>query len=205
MKKQLIQFGVVIVILVLCIGGYFGISKYFSDKEENKKADTVVAFELEDYKNATAVSYLNSGEQISLSKKNETWSYSEDASVNLSSSVIEGEMLAQLASVEAVQKIDKPEDITQYGFEIDDKGSVEPATNTIVVVDRDGNTHTLYIGDQNPYDSSQYYMMVEGDDNVYVTDSTLADAFSKSVEDITEEETTVEETTVEETSIKETK
>lgn len=205
MKKQLIQFGVVIVILVLCIGGYFGISKYFSDKEEDEKADTVVAFELEDYKNATAVSYLNSGEQISLSKKNGTWAYSEDASVNLSSSVIEGEMLAQLASVEAVQKIDKPEDITQYGFETNEKGSMEPATNTIVVVDRDGNTHTLYIGNQNPYDSSQYYMMVEGDDNVYVTDSTLADAFSKSVEDITEEETTVEETTVEETSIKETR
>ena len=47
-----------------------------------------------------------------------------------------------------------------------------------------------------PYDSTKYYMMVKGDDNVYVISSDLVTAFSKTVDDMKEEETTtVEETT----------
>lgn len=204
MKRQLIQFCVVIVVLAVCIGGYFGISKYFADKEEKESTDTIVAFELEDYKNITDVAYIYEGENISLSKNSGTWTYSEDSSINLSSSAIEDEMLSQLASVEATQKIEDPDDVAEYGFETNENGELEPSTNTIVVVDGDGNTYTIYIGAQNPYDSTQYYMMMDGDKDIYVTDSTLADAFSKSVEDITEEETTVEETTVEETTVEET-
>jgi hypothetical protein len=35
-----------------------------------------------------------------------------------------------------------------------------------------------------------YYMMIKGDDNVYVVDSTLAEAFSKSTDDLEKEEET---------------
>lgn len=203
MKKQLIQFCVVIAVLVVCIGGYFGISKYFTDKEESESSDNIVAFEMENYADISNLTYLYGGETISLYKEDDKWYDSSDTSVNLSSSTIEDDMLAQLASVEATQKIESPEDIAEYGFETNEKGELDTTTNTIVFSDGD-NTYTIYIGDVNPYDSTQYYMMVEGDDNVYVTDSTLSDAFYKSVEDITEEETTGEETTVEETTVEET-
>ena len=65
------------------------------------------------------------------------------------------------------------------------------------MMDEDNNTNTLYIGDANPYDSQTYYMMVEGDDNVYLIDSTVVDAFSMSIDNLTEEETTLEESVTE--------
>lgn len=87
-----------------------------------------------------------------------------------------------------------------YGF-TQNGDTITASTNTITIVDANNKTHILYIGDANPYDSTKYYMMVEGDENVYVVDSSVVDAFSKSLEDLEkEEETTVEETTVEETT-----
>lgn len=201
MKKQMIQFGVIIVILVIFIGGYFGISKYFSLKEEKEEAERIVALEIKDYEKVSGISYINNGETITLGKSEGEWYNIDDSSVNLSENAIETGMLMQLAEVTASQIIDSPKDLSDYGFTENDDGNIEGSTNTIVIVDADSNTHTLYIGDANPYDSSKYYMMVEGDDNVYVVDSTVPDAFSKSLDDITEEETTVEETTVEETTV----
>lgn len=201
MKKQIIQFWAIIVILVVFIGGYFGISKYFSLKEEKEEADRIVALEIKDYEKVSSISYINNGETITLGKSEGEWYNIDDSSVNLSENAIETGMLMQLAEVTASQIIDSPDKLSDYGFTENDEGNIEGSTNTIVIVDEDSDTHTLYIGDANPYDSSKYYMMVKGDDNVYVVDSTVPDAFSKSLEDITEEETTVEETTVEETTV----
>lgn len=37
MRKQKIQFIVLAVILIVCIGGYFGITSYYKNKESNEK------------------------------------------------------------------------------------------------------------------------------------------------------------------------
>ena len=41
-----------------------------------------------------------------------------------------------------------------------------------------------------PYDASKYYMMVKGDDSVYVVDSSVVDGFTKTVDDLEKEEET---------------
>ena len=188
MRKQKIQFIVLAVILIVCIGGYFGITSYYKNKESNEKeASTIKVLEIENYKDLTKVSY----------------NY-EDATISLDSNNINSQMLSTLVEIDASTKIDSPEDISQYGFTKDSDGNITGETNSITVTDNDGKVNKIYIGSTNPYDSTKYYMMVNDDTNVYVVDSTVNDAFSKDVEELEEETTTVEETTEETTTVSET-
>lgn len=205
MKKQFMQFGVIAVVLVACIIGYFVMSHYFEKAEkEEEEANKIVAFTLNDYKDTKEFSYVYDGGTITLKNNGGTWNVSGKDDVKVDSSVVETEMLAQLVEVTAEDKINDADSKEDYGFSESD-GELTAATNTIKVKDKDGTEYVIYIGNANPYDSTLYYMMVKGDDNVYVVSSTVVDAFSKSVEDIQEEETTTEEvTTVEKTSEEET-
>ena len=191
MNKQKKQFVVVVILMAVCIIGYFGVGKFYKNQEEkeseNKEATAITAFELKDYEKITAFNYITNGK----------WHDSSDASVNISKDSVETDMLAKLVSVTADEKIAKKDDISQYGFTIDDNGNVIAETNTIALTDEDNTTYTLYIGKENPYDTSKYYMMVEGDDNIYLVDSDIQTAFSKNVSDITE--TTTEAATQEST------
>ena len=56
MRKQKIQFIVLAVILIVYIGGYFGITYYYQNKESNeKKASTIKVLEIENYKEAQKI------------------------------------------------------------------------------------------------------------------------------------------------------
>ena len=56
MRKQKIQFIVLAVILIVCIGGYFGITSYYKNKESNEKeASTIKVLEIE--KNRIYINY----------------------------------------------------------------------------------------------------------------------------------------------------
>ena len=47
MRKQKIQFIVLAVILIVCIGGYFGITSFYKNKESNEKeASTIKVLEI---------------------------------------------------------------------------------------------------------------------------------------------------------------
>ncbi len=202
MNKQKKQFVVVVILMAVCIIGYFGVGKVYKNQEEkeseNKEATAITAFELKDYEKITAFNYITNGTSITLTKDSDgKWHDSSDASVNISKDSVETDMLAKLVSVTADEKIAKKDDISQYGFTIDDNGNVIAETNTIALTDEDNTTYTLYIGKENPYDTSKYYMMVEGDDNIYLVDSDIQTAFSKNVSDITE--TTTEAATQEST------
>lgn len=188
--------------MAVCIIGYFSVGKFYKNQEEkeseNKEATAITAFELKDYEKITAFNYITNGTSITLTKDSDgKWHDSSDASVNISKDSVETDMLAKLVSVTADEKIAKKDDVSQYGFTIDDNGNVTAETNTIALTDEDNTTYTLYIGKENPYNTSKYYMMVEGDDNIYLVDSDIQTAFSKNISDITE--TTTEAATQEST------
>ena len=175
MRKQKIQFIVLAVILIVCIGGYFGITSFYKNKESNEKD-----------KDLTKVSYNYEDATINLVKKDNKWKDESDTSKNLDSNNINSEMLSTLVEIDASTKIDSPEDISQYGFTKDSDGNITGETNSITVTDNDGKVNKIYIGSTNPYDSTKYYMMVNDDTNVYVVDSIVNDAFSKDVEELEE-------------------
>lgn len=192
MKKQLIQFTAVIVILLLCVGGYFLMTNYFSAKKEQEETtDTVTAFKIDDYTKITGITYNYNDETVILLKNGDEWISGSDTETDLDEDTIEQEMLIKLSQVNAETVIENPEDIADYGFEKDKKGNITPDTMTIIAMDSDDKSYTAYIGASNPYDTSKYYMMAEGDDDVYVIDSSIVDTFSKSESDLA----VVEETT----------
>lgn len=207
MKKQVTQFCTVAVILVICAAGYFILKS--SDKQEGSTQQetttgTYTALSMDDYKDITYVSYSYNGEQIILEKKNGEWLNRADKKMELDSSIIEDEMLVQLAHVNATQIIENPDNTEQYGLTIGKDGKMETYSNKIEVKCGDDKAYVIYIGNSNPYDSSSYYLMVQGDKNVYYVDSMLISAFSKSVDDLEKEEETAQgETTiaVEETTV----
>lgn len=207
MKKQVTQFCIMAVILFICAAGYF-ILKSSDKKESSAQQETTTgsytAFSMDNYKDITYVSYSYNGEQIILEKKNGKWMNKADKKMELDSGIIEDEMLVQLAHVNATQIIENPDNTEQYGLTMGEDGKMEAYSNKIEVKCGDDKTHVVYIGNSNPYNSSSYYLMVQGDKNVYYVDSMLISAFSKTAADLEkEEETTREETAiaVEETTV----
>lgn len=201
MSKQAIKLGSVAILLVICVIGYFFISNYYENKEqEEENANKIVAFSLENYKDTKSISYTNDSETINLVRKDHEWQIKGKSKVDVDESVVETEMLSTLVEVISDEKIDDLSNLVDYGFTKKD-GAITSSTNAITVVDAEDKEHTIYLGNSNPYDASKYYMMVEGDDSVYVVDSSVANAFSKNTDDLEkEEETTVEETTVNDTT-----
>lgn len=190
MKKQIVQFGSIIIILVICIAGYTILSGHYDKKEKKEKtSNQIVAFSLDDYKSTKSLKYTNQNETIELTKENGTWKIKGDSKTKVDDTKVESEMLSKLVEVIASEKIDKVSKEENYGF-IKSDDNVAASTCTIKIVDSEENEHTLYIGNSNPYDSDKYYMMVKGDDNVYVINSDLTNAFSKSKDDLKKEEET---------------
>ena len=90
--------------------------------------------------------------------------------------------------VAAPAVVEAPEDLSQYGLE-------EPF-RTITAVLSDGTQVVIYAGNKSDL-LSEYYIKVEGDDNVYLVSSNIVTDFDKDPEDFideTETETATEET-----------
>ena len=190
MKKQIVQFGIIIIILIICIAGYTILSGHYDKKEKKEKtSNQIVAFSLDDYKNTKSLKYTNQNETIELTKENGTWEIKGDSKTKVDGTKVESEMLSKLVEVIASEKIDKVSKEENYGF-IKSDDNVAASTCTIKIVDSEGNEHTLYIGNSNPYDSDKYYMMVKGDDNVYIINSDLTNAFFYFKYDLKKEEET---------------
>lgn len=195
MRKQYIELGSVIILLIVCVIGYFSITNYYNNKEKKEEnANKIVAFSLENYKDAKSISYTSDSDTINLVKKDNKWNIKGDSKTDVDESIVETEMLSTLVEVVSEEKIDDSSNLEEYGFTEKD-GKIKSSTNTITIVDSENKEHTIYLGNANPYDTSKYYMMVEGNKSVYVVDSSVADAFSKTKDDLEKEEetTTVEE------------
>lgn len=193
-KNQMRQLIGMVIALVVCVVGYFTIDSY-SQKQKEKaeeesskaaEANETVVFELENIDDITGFSYVVDGTTITLLKNSDdTWICDNDTSINIDEYVVKSTILNSLERVSSNQIIESPEDIAQYGF--------DSPQNKIVIMKSDGSSRVFTLGAQNQIETDKYYMMVDGDDNVYVIDSAIPIAFSNTIEDL-EEETTVAET-----------
>lgn len=194
-KKQRKQYIFALVALAVCIVGYFLVNVYIDvkkselEEESLKKAEenTSVIFEMEDVSGIAEFSYKIDGETLKFTKNNDgIWVNENNVSKQMDGDKITI-MLETLLKVTGEKIATKSDDVRPYGF--------DAPMNHIVITEADGTSHTLIVGSQNEFDTAKYYLMLEGDENVYVVDSTIPSAFSKALEDLEEEETTVEETT----------
>lgn len=173
-KKQMIAG---IVLLILCIGGYFGVKAYNSSQEKKQEAEIMkpVGIEVAD---VTGFSYVNNGGILSFEKDGEDWIYTGDTSMDMNEESIEG-MLEKVCGVSSTEKI-TAEDLSDYGFD-------EP-TNTITLDTAEGST-VVRIGMYNEI-VSKYYLSIDGSTELYLVDSSIVTGFEQSVEDLKVVETT---------------
>lgn len=188
MKKQKKQLILMIALLIVLVGGYFGLVKYneWSQQKELDEAQSEVTYVTQlDAENIEKISYDYEGETISLAKNGETWVYEGDTSLSIIQSTVET-MAERMAEIQAQQTIPDVTDMEQYGLG-------ENARR--VKVNTADTTYSFLIGDYNSA-ASGYYWGVEGENTAYVVDGVNVTCLNHSLEDLIEEvEESAEEST----------
>ena len=182
MKKQKIQMLVIVVILLLCVAAYFVATQYAKKQEQRDKDSETqgqVSLTVIDPDAVDAFSYIADGTTYSYTKDGDTWICENDTSLKMDADSI-ATLLEHLKKVTAAEAITDYDSISDYGL--------DQPQNTITVTCGDETT-TIDIGDYNEM-LSEYYLKVSGDDKIYLVDSTLKDAFSKTPDTMVQEEST---------------
>ena len=171
MKKQKIQMLDIVVILLLWIVAYFAAAQYAKNQEQNEKDSETqgqVNLTIANADDVDSFSYIVEGTTYSYTKSGDGWTCDNDVSLKLDADKITT-LLDNLKKVTAAEAITDYDSLSDYGL--------DQPQNTITVTCGDETT-TIDIGDYNEM-LSEYYIKVSGDENVYLADSTLKDAFSK--------------------------
>lgn len=178
MAGQKKQFLALLLVVVIGAAAFFGLRAWQESKDEareaEKEAETITAASLTTDQ-ITAFSYRLDGEELSFEKMDGVWHYSGDADISINQTMIDT-MLQSLSKVTAARQIPKPENTDEYGF-------ADPSNVIRVQVGQEEITFTL--GMYNTV-TSQYYLMVSGDENVYLVEGQITTAFGKTLEEVTE-------------------
>lgn len=180
MERQKKQFLALLAMVVILGAAFFGLrawQNHQKDQEaEAKEAETITVASL-DMDQITGFSYLLEGQELSFEKEGDTWHYSGDKSIAIRQTAIDT-MLGNLSEVKAKQQLTAPENTAEYGF-------ADPAN--VITLRFPQEEMTFTIGMYNSI-TGQYYLMVSGDENVYLVDSQIVSAFGRSLEELTETE-----------------
>lgn len=186
MAKQKKQLLVLLILLVVCLLAFLCIRLYTKNaKEEDSEsaaAAEIVVAKL-DPEAVDAFSYDLDGTVYAFTKSGDAWTCDSDTGRELDADQIDT-MLEKLERVTAEEKLDESDSLSEYGLD---------ASQRTITVGIGSETTTFLIGDYNDM-LGQYYLKLADEDAVYLVDSTLYNAFSKTVDDLVVEEET-EETT----------
>lgn len=175
MGKQFKQLLILLLVLVLLIGGFFGIKQYNrvqSEKPEEITDITVIDVALEDI---VRFSYDYEEVVYTFVKEEDTWYYEEDKSIPINQSSIKA-MLNRVAPLTAKQKLTDVTDMIQYGLDEPSRW-IEYATAQ--------ESYRIELGDKNSV-ASIYYMRKNSEDTVYVVEPQVFTVFEKDLEDLKE-------------------
>ena len=182
-KKQAIA---VVIALVLLVAALLGL-KFYNKKTEEKQtaADEANKVYVNQIKSddITAISWQYNGENIHLTKTDDTWTCTEQPALTLDTDQVTT-LLNAIATLEATQQVENPEEDTTYGF--------DNPTNVITYTTTTGTT-TLTLGNENNITGGNY-LKTSDNDNVYLVDTTLVNTFDCDVSTLekTEESATSE-------------
>ena len=181
-----------LVVLVLCIGGYFLVKSL--DLKKVKEEDPEYMIQV-DSSEITKFSFMRDGQTLSFTKTGDTWNYDGDGSLTMNQTSMKS-MAAVLAEVEAKQILTEHEELSEYGL--------DSPSNTITFT-AGGETKTILVGNENKA-ASGVYVKMDGDDTVYLISETLPNKFDCGLDTLeeTEAETSESETAETESSESET-
>lgn len=192
MKKQKVQLIVVVVILVLCIAGYF-VAGRVSQKETTEDEETeYIAFSFD---SASLEFLMIEGERgtLELAYDSGSWSFvqeieGEDSAEYEVNDTTADAILGYLDELTSSREITvEEEDLSQYGFD-------DPSMTITITLD-EGEQHIITFGDCNEM-LDEYYFYVDDSNLVYTLESYTYNILNKSDADLaveTEDEEEIEE------------
>lgn len=194
-KSKGIGMIIMAVILVICVVGFFAARKYFAKKEADKVTVDKHSVKQIDVSNISKISYTYNGKTVNLEFDGSKWINADDKKADIDQSVVESKMLDSVKDIKAIEIYETPTDIAQYGFSKNSKGKIKPKNSTITLTDKNGNTTIIYVGQENPYDTSSVYLMFDKDNNVYLSAYQTIGSFMKSADEL-EKQTTNQPATI---------
>lgn len=163
MKKKKKQKSLAILLAVFAVLlGLFFLMKYQNEEAEKKKAQEEKEAEIHIYEadSLDAISYTDGTDIVSFQKTDGVWQYSPDPTIELTDSVVES-METAFCDIQAVKKMDEPDDLSDYGFD-------NPLYELSLTAD--GETRTFLVGNTS---GEQYYFMEKDQQIVYTVASDI--------------------------------
>lgn len=174
-----------LVVLVLCIGGYFLVKSLDLEKVKEENPEYMIQV---DSSEITNFSFVRDGQTLSFTKTEDTWNYDGDGSLTMNQTSMKS-MAAVLAEVEAKQILTEHEELSEYGL--------DSPSNTITFT-AGGETKTILVGNENKA-ASGVYVKMDGDDTVYLISETLPNKFDCGLDTLEETEAETSESEIAET------
>lgn len=193
-KKQRQMIGMLLALVVLA-AAFLGIRQYNKNASSATSTtedtqETVLDVNSDDI---TSFSYVYEGETYAFEKKDETWYYTDDHSLNLNQERIKA-MILKVAPLKADQVIENVTDMSQYGL-ADPERTIQYETADRSVIINVGNLNSM---------TSQYYIAFPSEMKVYVVTTNVVTGFNYTLDDLVEETTEATETAETETAETET-
>ena len=139
---------------------------------------------LDELDDITSFSYVYEGETYAFEKKDDTWYYADDHSLNLNQDRIKA-MILKVAPLKADQVIENVTDMSQYGL-ADPERTIQYETADRSVIINVGNLNSM---------TSQYYIAFPSEMKVYVVTTNVVTGFNYTLDDLVEETTAETEST----------
>lgn len=180
-KKQVIQFSVLLVALIILAGAYFGIRTYNTkqaEKVEQEKEDAKVLLTSFQPEDVTAITYDYDGTTYEFKKSGETWQYTGDPEFEIDEDAFKS-FLQTAGSITVQTEVESADDSEDYGL--------EKPTRTVTVTTEKGTSSILF-GMKNEM-LSQYYVKTSESSKIYLADETVYTAFDKKAADFEAKET----------------
>lgn len=193
-KKQRQMIGMLLALVVLA-AAFLGIRQYNKNASSATSTtedtqETVLDVNSDDI---TSFCYVYEGETYAFEKKDETWYYTDDNSLNLNQDRIKA-MILKVAPLKADQVIENVTDMSQYGL-ADPERTIQYETADRSVIINVGNLNSM---------TSQYYIAFPSEMKVYVVATNVVTGFNYTLDDLVEETTEATETAETETAETET-
>ena len=181
--------------LVVLAAAFLGIRQYNKNASSATSTtedtqETVLDVNSDDI---TSFSYVYEGETYAFEKKDETWYYADDHSLNLNQERIKA-MILKVAPLKADQVIENVTDMSQYGLANPER-TIQYETADRSVIINVGNLNSM---------TSQYYIAFPSEMKVYVVATNVVTGFNYTLDDLVEETTEATETAETETAETET-
>ena len=193
-KKQRQMIGMLLALVVLA-AAFLGIRQYNKNASSatsitEDTQETVLDVNSDDI---TSFRYVYEGETYAFEKKDETWYYTDDHSLNLNQERIKA-MILKVAPLKADQVIENVTDMSQYGL-ADPERTIQYETADRSVIINVGNLNSM---------TSQYYIAFPSEMKVYAVTTNVVTGFNYTLDDLVEETTEATETAETETAETET-